>query len=124
MADSRTVLDLSDAQLLAYNAQNIDAFCACFAEDVQVFDDAGNVTISGIAAFRERYGTLFAKWPSMGAAVVSRLHLEPHVVEHETYFRKDAAGVVQESGEVLVRYTQKAGPNGPRIAFVEFLRKA
>lgn len=125
MANPRSVVELSDAQLAAYNRQDIDAFCACFSDDVLVFDEAGKVTMSGIGVFRERYGALFAKWPSMGASVVARIHLEPHVVEHETYFRKDLAGVVQESGEVIVRYTRKVAEGGDaRIALVEFLRQA
>ena len=113
-----TVLALSAAQLAAYNSQDIDAFCACFAENVRVLDEAGEVSIAGIEDFRARYDALFAKWPSMGASVLSRIHLEPHVVEHEAYFRKDAGGVIQESGEVIVRYTRQ----GDRIALVEFLR--
>lgn len=113
-----TVLDLSDRQLAAYNARNIEAFCACFAEDVRVLDEAGQVSMAGMAEFRERYSALFTKWSAIGASVLKRMHLEPHVVEHEAYFRKDAAGVVQESGEVIVRYTRK----GDHIAFVEFLR--
>ena len=61
MTAPKTVLELSDAQLVAYNRQNIEAFCACFAEDVRVLDERGSETLSGMSAFRERYGALFSK---------------------------------------------------------------
>jgi hypothetical protein len=115
-----TILELSDAQLEAYNRQDIDAFCACFAEDVRVLDEAGNSVVSGGEAFRARYQELFSKWHQIGARVLARITLGPHVVEHEAYFRKRADGVTAESGEVIVRYTKSNTAN--QIALVEFLK--
>jgi hypothetical protein len=117
----QTVLALADAQLVAYNQRDLDAFCVCFSDEVLVLDEEGTVIIEGIAAFRERYRALFERWHSMGAEILARLRLEPHIVEHERYFRKDAHGL-EEFGEVLVRYTRVTTTIGDRIGLVEFLR--
>jgi hypothetical protein len=118
----RTIIELSEAQLVAYNRRDLEAFCACFTEDVRVVDEACHVTIDGGAAFRARYAELFGKWSEIGGVVLQRMVLGPHVVEHESYYRKDAEGVVRESGEVIVRYTKRDNGGASKIAMVEFLR--
>jgi hypothetical protein len=115
-----TILELSDAQLEAYNRQDVDAFCACFTDDVCVLDEAGHAVVSGKEAFRARYQELCSKWHQIGASVLARITLGPHVVEHEAYFRKRADGIIAESGEVIVRYTKSK--TAGQIALVEFLR--
>jgi hypothetical protein len=119
---SKTIVELSDAQLSAYNRRDLDGFCACFSDDVRVLDETGQATLVGAVAFRARYGELFGKWSAIGANVIARITLGPHVIEHESYFRKDSQGVVQESGEVIVRYTKRNSEAGSHIALVEFLR--
>ena len=52
---------LAAQQLEAYNASDIDGFCACYHEDVVVLDDRTE-KLRGIQAFREQYQTLFEKW--------------------------------------------------------------
>jgi hypothetical protein len=113
----RSCADLAAAQLAAYNAKDLDAFCACYAEDVRVLDADGHPTLEGLTAFRERYAGLFGGWEVIGAIVSERLILEPHVVDAEAWWRS-RPGERQE-GRVLVRYTARAG----RLALVEFLRE-
>ncbi|MBM4292144.1 MAG: hypothetical protein FJ138_12440, partial [Deltaproteobacteria bacterium] len=62
---------LAAEQLRAYNAADLDAFCACYAPDVEVLDEGGARVLVGIGAFRERYRARF-EGPPFGASVVSR----------------------------------------------------
>jgi hypothetical protein len=105
------IAELAAAQLVAYNAADIDAFCACYHDEVVVLD--GEVEqLRGLEAFRERYVALFAT-TGFGARVPQRLAAGPHCVDLEVYWRAD--GVERE---VLVRYTERDG----RIGLVQFLR--
>lgn len=60
-------------QLDAYNAHDIDAFVACYTDDVEVFDlPSGALRMKGRAALRESYGRMFATTPDLYAALVAR----------------------------------------------------
>jgi hypothetical protein len=65
-------LDLAEAQLDAYNAQDLDAHCACFADDVVVADLNAEPNLRGIADYRARYEGLFAQFPQNRAELVGR----------------------------------------------------
>lgn len=108
------VLALATRQLAAYNAADLDGFCACYHEDVVVLDD-GVEQVRGIEAFRARYAAMFARG-GFGASVPGRLAMGRHCVEHERYWRETEDGRVE--GEVIVRYTEREG----RIAVASFLR--
>lgn len=110
--------ELAARQLAAYNAHDLDAFCACYADDVRVLDHDGNVTLEGAAAFRERYGALFSQW-EVGAAVDTRVVAEPHVVDDERWWRTPKGGGERLIGHVLVRYTARDG----RIVVAQFFRE-
>ena len=75
--------DPIEAQLAAYNAQDLDAFCACYHDDVGVEDGHGTVLTEGIAAFRQRYAAVFARYPDNRAAVVQRMRVGAWVVDEE-----------------------------------------
>lgn len=111
-----TVADLAAAQLAAYNAADLDAFCACYADDVTVLDAAGAVTCQGMEAFRERYRPMFERG-NFGASVSTRLHLGDHAMDDEEYWRVGPDGARTE-GRVLVRYTA----HGDTIGVVQFFR--
>jgi len=117
LAPVPVIVDLADAQLRAYNAKDIDAFCACFADDVRVFDAEGGLSLSGAADFRERYGALFADHAILGASILGRVSLPPHLVELEVWYRQKSPESPREQGQVIVRYTERGG----LIALVEFL---
>lgn len=72
-----------DAQLAAYNLQDVDAFVACFAEDVVLEDGAGKVISTGRAAMRENYGRMFATYPQNRAEILHRIVQGQYVVDHE-----------------------------------------
>ncbi len=84
MAD---ISELADRQLAAYNASDLDAFVACYHEDVRVLD-CEEETLRGREALRERYRGLFELW-SFGAEVPRRVHLNQHCVDYETWWRID-----------------------------------
>ncbi len=111
------VVDLADRQLSAYNARDIDAFCACYADDVVVLDADGQQTIKGMQAFRPRYAALFAEHVLVRGEIVARICRAPHLVEHEVWRRQKTADEAVQSGDVLVRYTERNG----RIAVVQFM---
>ena len=110
-----TIEALAIRQLAAYNAANLDDFMACYHPEVQVFH-GDTLNIEGTSAMRERYLTLFSTW-RFGASVPSRLSVEPHCVDYETYWRVDPETGERDTGEVLARYTERDG----LIGTVQFL---
>lgn len=94
---------LAQAQLLAYNARDLDAFCACYDPEVRVLEADGRESLRGMAAFRERYAALFSGWEELGASVDQRLVAAPHAVDDERWWRARAGE--RREGRVLVRYT-------------------
>lgn len=112
------IAELSRRQLAAYNAQDIDAFCACFHRDVCVLDAEGNRTLQGHEAFRSRYLAMFTAHTDVFAEVTQRIVLGAHVVEFERWSRVERATGIRHEGAVIVRYTERDG----LIRWVEFLR--
>lgn len=110
------VVELAVRQLAAYNAADLDAFCACYHPDVVALDADGVVSFQGIDAFRERYRPMFERG-NFGASVDSRVHAGAHCVDSERFWRVSVDGVRTE-GALLVRYTERDGT----IAVVQFLR--
>lgn len=110
------VVQLAVNQLAAYNAADLDAFCACYSDDVRVLDADGAVSVQGAEAFRERYRPMFERG-NFGASVDQRMHLGAHCVDSEAYWRVGPDGERTE-GRVLVRYFEEDGA----IAVVQFLR--
>jgi len=75
---------LAQRQLDAYNAGDIEAFAACYAPDVRIWDLHSNtVTLQGRPALRERYGALFTRCPELHAELVGRLCLGSTAVDQE-----------------------------------------
>ena len=52
--------DPVQAQVDAYNARDIDAFVAPYADDVVITDAGGRPIMAGVATIREEYGAMFA----------------------------------------------------------------
>ncbi len=72
------------AQLDAYNARDIERFCACFAPDAQLFDlGSPTPTTVGLLAIRQRYQALFDQSPALHSRVLSRSALGAAVVDVE-----------------------------------------
>jgi len=71
-------------QLDAYNARDIEAFLSVFADDAERFAlNEAQPMLSGKAAFRERYGWIFAQSPDLHAELVHRIAVGDFVIDHE-----------------------------------------
>ena len=113
MAD---ISELAARQLAAYNASDLDAFVACYHDDVVVYDGE-KVVFRGIEAFRDKYAGMFGT-RSYGATVDARVATGEHIVERESYWKVDPETQARTEGRLLVRYTAREG----KIAVVQFLR--
>jgi hypothetical protein len=109
-----TPFDVVEAQFTAYNAQDLDAHCAAFADDVVVADLNGAVTLSGIDAYREKYRQVFADFPQNRAELLNRMVVGHHVIDHERVFRAPGA----DPFEVAAIYTV----SDARIVRVDFIK--
>lgn len=110
-----TPTEIVQAQLDAYNAQAIDAFMACFAEDAVLADLNGAVTEAGAPAIRARYAALFGAHPNNHARLVKRIAVGAVVIDHEDIAR----GPDGPSFRAAAIYTVQAG----RIVRVDFVRE-
>jgi hypothetical protein len=106
--------DLTQGQLDAYNAQDLDAYCSFFAEDLIVADLNGAVTIQGLAAFRDKYAKVFAEFPQNRAALVHRMVLAGAVIDHERVSRTFGG----DTFDVAAIYTFAGG----KIARIDFVK--
>lgn len=74
---------LVQAQVDAYNAQDMDAFLARFDPAAEFIRWGGGVEHRGHAAFRERYGELWRRAPALKARILNRIVMGRFVVDHE-----------------------------------------
>jgi hypothetical protein len=105
---------IAQAQLDAYNAQDLDAHCACFTDDVVVAGLNGEINRAGAEAYRAFYGQLFADFPKNRAELVNRIIVGNTVIDHERVDRGAGDGPF----EVAAIYTFR----GDKIARADFVR--
>ena len=105
---------VAQAQLDAYNVQDLDAHCAQFGDDVTVADLNGAVSVSGIDAYRARYAKVFADFPENKAVLLGRVAIGNVVIDHERVHRTPAS----EPFEVAAIYTIADG----KIRRVDFVK--
>ena len=74
------------AQLDAYNAHDVDAFVATYAEDIQLFEHPAKLLAAGHAQLRERYAPRF-KDSLLHAVVVKRIVMGSIVIDEEKVVR-------------------------------------
>jgi len=75
---------LAQAQLAAYNAKDLDAFCACYSEDVKVWRMPDlTPSLQGMAAFRARYASGPFAEGQVRAEVAQRIVMGSKVIDHE-----------------------------------------
>ena len=82
VASEPTAESVVQTQLEAYNARDIDAFLATYADDVKLYELPEKLLSEGIAPMRERYGELF-KDERLHATIVNRIVMGNTVVDHE-----------------------------------------
>ena len=91
--------DVVQAQLEAYNARDLEAFAATYADDVRLFRmPAAEPDVVGKARLREVYTQRFAS-PGLHADIVTRIVLGNKVIDHER-----VRGIREEPVEALAIY--------------------
>ncbi len=73
-------------QLNAFNARDLDALLATYADDAEMFEHPSKLLAKGTAAFRERYTARFQE-PNLHATLLSRTVMGHIVVDHEEVAR-------------------------------------
>lgn len=97
---ARASLAVVERQLAAYNARDLDAFAACFTEDVEVWrPPAAEPAIKGIEALREFYARERFSKPGLHAEILGRIVMGAKVFDHERIH-----GVRDEPFEMTVAY--------------------
>lgn len=82
MPQQADILTPVQKQLEAYNARDIDAFMAWWAEDCQYYAFPSTVLASGAAEIRERHIQRFME-PDLFGELLSRFAIGNIVVDHE-----------------------------------------
>jgi len=106
---------LTQAQLDAYNAQDLEGYCRYFTPGVVVANVGGEVTSTGIEAYRARYKDAFAKFPGNKATLLNRIVLGQSVIDHERVDRGDGSTPPFEVAAIYIF-------EGEKIARVEFAK--
>jgi len=101
-------------QLDAYNARDIEALMATYAEDAQQFEHPSKLLASGSAATRERFVARF-KEPNLHATLLNRIVMGNMVIDHERVTRTFPEGAGQI--ELIAIYEVQDG----RIARATFI---
>lgn len=114
LAANLSNVDLVEGQLNAYNAQDLEAFCAFYADDAVLAVYNGDVLAQGLDAIRARHAKLFADFPQNKAEVLYRMVLGPNVIDHEAVLRAPQG----DSFEVGTIYSFAGG----KIARVDFVK--
>jgi hypothetical protein len=104
-------------QLDAYNARDVDALMATYADDAQQFEFPATLLSSGAAQLRERITARFRE-PNLHARLISRIVMGQVVIDHEEVTRTFPEGTGKL--ELVAIYEVRAG----RIASARFISGA
>ena len=100
-----TLTEVLEAQYDAYNAQDLDRMCGCYAGDCVILDHSGAVLMQGPAELRARFEKTFAQHPQNRAWWVNRIAVGDVVTDHERGERAPGG----EAFEISAVYTVKDG---------------
>jgi hypothetical protein len=70
-------------QLDGYNACDVDAFAAMYADDLKIVDGDGKPRCEGLAQLREVYGAMFKANPNQMCVVLKRITAGEYVIDDE-----------------------------------------
>lgn len=101
-------------QLDAYNARDIDALMAIYADDAQQFEYPATLLASGPGQIRERFEVRFGE-PNLHARLIRRIVMGHVVIDHEEVTRTLPEGTGRV--ELVAIYEIRAG----RIATARFM---
>ena len=86
MKESSEPAAVVQRQLDAYNARDVDAILATYAEDAQQFEFPAKLLASGTAELRELFAARFQE-PNLHAQLLNRTAMGPIVIDHEEVTR-------------------------------------
>lgn len=78
--------DLIQRQLDAYNAHDLDALLATYAEDANLFEHPATLLASGHSQLRARFALRFQE-PNLHARLLHRVLIDRFVIDHERVTR-------------------------------------
>jgi hypothetical protein len=104
---------LAQRQLDAYNARDMEAFCAPYSEDVQIVGLDGKEQARGKEAFKARYRDRFQKLTALHCQLVKRMVVGNYVLDEEAI-----TGTGGDPIHAVAIYEVKNG----KIAVVRFIR--
>ena len=107
-------IDITQKQLDAYNAHDLDTYVTFFAEDCIVSGLNGQPSETSREAIRARYAKAFAQFPENKAYLKSRIAVGNSVVDHEKVVRAPGG----EEFEIIAIYSFRDG----LIARVDFAK--
>ena len=83
-------------QLDAYNAKDVEALVAVYADDAQTFEHPSKLVASGISELRQRFKLRFQE-PNLHAALLKRIVMGHFVIDHELVTRTfpEGAGTLE-----------------------------
>lgn len=109
-----SALEIVQHQFDAYNAQDIEAFCATYADDCVIARYGGEPLQVGKDAIRARYTKTWSDYPKNRAWSVNRMAHGDVVIDHEKGERSPEGPFF----EAIVIYTVK----GDQIVRVDFIQ--
>jgi hypothetical protein len=109
-----SAIAIVERQFDAYNAQDVEAFCATYSDDCVIAIYGGETLQAGKAAIRARYTKTFSDFPKNRAWSVNRIAHGNVVIDHEKGERSPEGPFF----EAIVIYTIK----GDHIVRVDFIQ--
>jgi hypothetical protein len=106
--------DPVEAQLIAYNNRDVDAFLACYTMECIIEDGGGTRLMTGHAEMRPAYSRLFLSSPKLHCKIVHRTRIGSYVIDEE-----EITGRVPEVRRAVAIYRV----TGSLISHVRFLRE-
>ena len=96
---------IAQAQLDAYNAQDLEKYVTYFTPDCVISGLNGTPTETSREAIKARYAKAFAQFPQNKAELKNRIAVGNTVVDHELVIRSPSG----EQFEIIAIYTFKDG---------------
>jgi len=106
MENDTTPESVVQRQLDAFNARDIDALLAVYADDAQLFEHPSKLVAQGSAELRERFTARFQE-PNLRAALLQRIVAGAMIIDHEKVTRTFPEGAGQI--ELVMIYEVKEG---------------
>ena len=96
--------EIADQQLVAYNHHELEAFCALFHKNAELFDLPSNTRVaSGIDMITDMYAKRFSN-PDLKCVVHSKTDLADFAIDRETLY-----GLPDGTTEIIAMYQIEGG---------------